>query len=500
LQTIDHDFYDLLVDFWLVSFIKKDQESLTNQQFIENKKERIVVSDYLKEVPDLSALKKAIYEGGLIGGARHLGDETNVYDRYSFFTLSNICTIFWLLEDNPNLIEGNGVEFADQIKIISNGLKNSNSEIIVDGFLEILKGIRELNKIDKPNLCESVELHEYPILEHDDTKKFVDEEVIRIELERIKLFNKKFDVFKLFNEPNDLLAVIVSNIYYFLRKKKYTNVIGVERSGIPLASLVAYEFDMPLHILRTVPELKLLPNKVLNNKAVIIDDISISGTNLNLAKNHLKKNGIKSLKTLVLVKDKNSKTGDNFFINKNGNDYSFKTKFRNFKPLKDLPSLNNELKPTIKNYCVKNGYWYSEYAYCNGIFHSICDEFISLIEKKQIKDRCLIISTSTFGLPFASVLSYKLKRPLYLFSRRPNLLLDFNQKESLRENLKKGFTSIAIVDDVFNSGISEEVAENKLKEIAKDIKLDIHKFVIVFLGDNENKPDNLNYIIEKSEL
>lgn len=500
LKNIDPDFYDLAMDFWLVSFIKKDQETLTNQKFIENKKERIVVSDYLREVTDFSSLKKAIYSGGLIGDDRHLGDESDLYDRYSFFTLSYICNIFWLLEDSPNLIEENELDFVDQIKIISNGLKDSNSETIIDGLLEIHKRIRELDKIDKPNLCKSAELHDYPILEHDNKGKFVDENDIRTVLKRIKLFNHKFDVFKLFNEPNDFLSVIISNMYYYLRDKKYTNVIGVERSGIPFASLVAYEFDMPLHILRTVPELKLLPNKVANNKAVIIDDISISGTNLKLAKKHLKKHGMKSLKTLVLVKGKNSNNVDKSFLNMKGNDYSFKTKFRNFKPVKNLPSLNDELKPTIKNYCVKNGYWYSEYAYCNGIFHSICDEFINLIEKKQIEDKCLIVSTSTFGLPFASVLSYKLKRPLYLFSRRPNLILDFNQIENLRENLEKGFTSIAIIDDVFNSGITEDVAECKLKEIAKDIELDIHRFVIVHLGDNDNKPDNLNYIIEKSEL
>jgi len=454
--------------------------------------------------PTLSTLRRMIYEGGLISNQKHFGDENNVYDKYVFFILSCFTSIFWLLEDNPNSIEGNKLEFATEIKIIAEGLEKSNPKTIVNGLMRILHKIKELD-IEKPTQCGSVELHDYPNLEYKNRKKFVEDAIIKSELDN-KLFDKQFDIFKFFDNPNpqNFLTPLILNIYAFLKKENCFSIIGIERSGIPIASLVAYEFDIPLHILRTVPEIKLLPNKVIKNKAVIIDDISITGKNLEQSKIKLNEIGVKSLKTLVTVKDKYGKNVDKFFIEKNGNNYKYKNKFIDFNLINLRPSLHQDLKTTIKNYCTKKGYWFSEYAYCKGIFHSICDQFIKLIEDRGIQNRCLIISTSTFGLPFASVVSYKLQRPLYLFSRRPNLMLDFNRKESLKEYFENGFTSIAFIDDVFSSGVTEDVAEKKLKEIAKDINKDINleikRFVLVFLADESKKSDDIAYIIDKNEL
>ncbi len=562
-SKINPAFYNLLFEFWLSSFVRKenDQESLNNQQFIENESERIIVSNYLKRLTDLSTLRRMIYEGGLIDNKRHFSDETNVYDKYVFFTLSYLCTVFWLLEDNPNSIKGKKFEIINEIKMIAEGIENSNKVTIINELMGILRKIRVLDEIKKPTKCESIKLNGYPILEYKEGEKFVEDEIIKYELDN-KINNKQFDIFKFFNNPNpdNFLTPLILNIYAFLKKEDRFSIIGIERSGIPIASLVAYEFDLPLYILRTVPELKLLPNEVIKNKAVIIDDISITGTNLKRAENHLnKKVGIKSLKTLVIVKDKYSKNVDKFFIAKNDKNYELKNKFENFNLIDVHPSLNQDLylfswenvpgndnerliefltqkysidwaktakiekigddktirlttekkslslilnnektkaklkiddlrtdefivklengklniyqdllKTTIKNYCTKNDYWFSEYAYCKGLFRPICDRFIELIKEKGIQDRCLIISTSTFGLPFASVVSYKLQRPLYLFSRRPNLMLDFNLEKSLKEYFKKGFTSIAFIDDVFSSGVTEIVAEERLNEIAAE--------------------------------
>jgi orotate phosphoribosyltransferase-like protein len=493
------NFYSLVVNFWLTSTIKIDGKNLACRNFIEKKEERERVAEYLENISDFSKLREMIYKGGLIDNKRYLDDETGGQDKLAFFTLSYLTTIFWLLEDCPNPLEtGIGTQILKQIKMIPEGLRNQNSEIIVKSFEEVLKLIRELNRQEKPKICGF----------EDDTNIFLNltkkgtfkEKFIIDELKKTELFIEPFNIFKLFNISNELVDPLIYNIYDFLKQNEYSDIIGVERSGVPLASVIAYRFNRSLHILRTVPALKLLPYDISMKKAAILDDIAVTGTNLKIAKKYLNEIGVRSLKTIVISKDDTVNNIDKFLFERksSGNNLTPKHKFKILEPENIQSSLKYELKTLLKKYCTSNGYWYSEYAYCKGIFRPVCDEFVRRIEDKQIEEKYLIVSTSIFGLPFASVVSYILKRPLYLFSRRPNLILDFNQKISLKDYLEKGFTRIVFVDDVFSSGTTEEVAEQRLMQISKNIKID--KFVLAYLGENNRKPDNLEYIVNKSDL
>ena len=378
-------------------------------------------------------------------------------------------------------------------------MKNSDSDTIIEGFKRILKIVKWLNLQEKPNKCELGNVQIYPTLDYN---KSLNNESFYSEF--YELFNNKpFDVFELFNKPNNLLESLIYNIYFFLKQNKCPNIIGIERSGIPLASLVAYEFNLPLHILRTVPQVKLLPSKVATDEALLLDDIAITGTNFIIAKNYLSKEiKLKKIKTLVVAKENIANNVDEYFFGKNDNKYEIYTRIKNFDPINIEASKNYDIKNELKNYCTNKGFWYSEYAYNKRIFRSVCNEFIKRIEANQIQSNCLIISTSIFGLPFASVVSHKLKRPLYLFSRRPNpnLSLSFNQEKSLKENLNKGYTSIAFIDDVYSSGTTSKLAEEKLKNMSN--KIDIHRFVMAYLGNEEEykKLNNFECILTKTEL
>ena len=77
------------------------------------------------------------------------------------------------------------------------------------------------------------------------------------------------------------------------------------------------------------------------------------------------------------------------------------------------------------------------------------------------------------------------------------MFLDFSQKDLLKEKLVNG--NIVFIDDIFVSGATQKTAEQKIKnEIAKEMKIDVNKFVIAFFGINNI--ENLDYIVEKSDL
>ncbi|MDW5548977.1 phosphoribosyltransferase [Methanosarcina sp.] len=562
MPTSKKKLFDYVLDFWMEGFLLNDGNVLKREGFTTDDTERLKVSEFLTTVNSLSELKRCVYNNGFIDNKNYLDERYSVHDKLTFFTLAYICNIFWILEDNPEpLIEEKKLDFIPKIREIGNALENSKSDVIVKNFLDIIKIINNFDSENrkKPFIDDVIPIS--PVnktmgLQSDYAKKlltylkisisdfnthylFNDNQELGDRLidyiyhksEEHKLANKPiklqandckkllgdlkisindFNMYDLFNENQELVNLLVDNIYYKFEENKCLTIIGLERSGIPLASLVAYKFGINLQIMRTVPEIKLLPCEPIGS-SLIFDDLSITGTTFALASEYLTNkfgSKFKNRTKLVLMKDSQIKDISSLLVTKDltsNNIVESHIKCISYKPLTRPNICENDLKLQIKKSCVNSNYWNSEYTYLNNLFIPVCEQLMTKVKatlkEKDIK-KSLIISISTFGLPFSSVISHELNIPLYLFSRRPTLMLNFTQKgiKGIKKALIEGCKNVIFIDDAYISGTTEKIAEKRVKDIAKDIniQLNFHKFVVAFLG--KNKPENLSCIVDINYL
>jgi adenine/guanine phosphoribosyltransferase-like PRPP-binding protein len=506
MTTSKKKLFDYVLDFWMEGFLLNDGNVLKREGFTTNDTERLKVSEFLTTVNNLSEIKRCVYNNGFIDDETYLDEKYGVHDKLTFFTLAYICNIFWILEDNPEpLIEEKKLDFIQKIKEIGVALKNSKSDVIVQNFLDIIKIINEFDSKNrkKPsieNISPAFITNKPMKLQSDYAKKLQ---------AGLKISINDFNMYNLFNENEELVNLLVDNIYHKFEEHKCLTIIGLERSGIPLASLVAYKFGVNLQIMRTVPEIKLLPREPVGG-SLIFDDLSVTGTTLDLASENLINFGseFKNVTKLVFIKDSQVKGIDALLVTKNltsNNIVESHIKFISYEPRTKQNICEDDLKLQIKKSCVNNYYWNSEYTYLNNLFIPVCEQLMTKI-KATLKDqeikKSLIISISTFGLPFSSVISHELKIPLYLFSRRPTLMLNFTQTgiKGIKKALIEGCNNVIFIDDAYISGTTGEVAEKRVRDIAEniDIRPNFHKFVIAFLGNNE--PEHLSYIVDKNYL
>lgn len=502
-----------IIEWWLAYSYRTEKGKIVPKNFKENKTERTKVGEFLqkhsieKNDKNYEELKKAIYNNGIICEIEIL-DEKDDHDPLAFFSISYICSIFWLVEDSPVYLDNPSNDnfkqhFLKEIELIANGLLEENSQ----NTQNIVKGVLGLYKItrllDRPTAITEVEK---PKINFEVIGEFSnkDSEFKKYLLSCWNTSYHQFDVYSLF-DPNNYkdetyLETIIDNIYYNMYNMDCNLIVGIERGGIPLASLVAYRFNIPCHILRTVPLLKVLPKLPFKNKIALFDDTSITGSTKNQATKYIKETYSPEILVSLCLVGENEYSGidRNFISMIDSNKIKFKLK--NFKKSKDQ-ELENEKNIDLKELLIKrciNGskkYWHSESTYNQGVFNKVCDWFYKEIydyinKNGKSNQEFVIIATSIYGLPYASVASYKLKKPLFLFSRRSNYKHDFRlmSLENLQNKIYSGLQNVILVDDIYESGITNQLIRNKL--ITLGIKEEnIKSFVVANFSDkNINTP------------
>ena len=143
------------------------------------------------------------------------------------------------------------------------------------------------------------------------------EEVIRIlykrgciKLGRFKLSSGKvsniyIDVRMLYSFPQELRAV-VRKILDVIKDLSFDYVCGIESSGIPLATLLAYLLNKPLIYVRKSAKEHGLGKEIEGFfkpgiRTIVVDDVITSGNSILRASKVLRRNGIIADKAVVIV-------------------------------------------------------------------------------------------------------------------------------------------------------------------------------------------------------
>lgn len=493
-------FSDAVVDFWLDLCLRPERGVLVSQKFIINDLERETLGKFFqkyslnKNYDNFKTLRAKIYNEGEIGGYTILDDKDG-HDRLSFFSVSYLYSIFWLLEDSPCRIDessGDTSNFLSEIELMSKGLLENNTQVVFQGVLNLFKIADELQsrkkaifKADKAkfNFRENGKFHDK------------DSEFRNLLL---NCWNKNYqqcDVYNLFDpeicKDVQYIDLIVNNIYKYIYDNDCNYIVGIERGGIPLASLVAYKFNIPCHLFRTVPQLKVLPRLPSGERIVILDDVAITGTTIKQARKHIEETYTpKGLITISLIQEKRGiELNKGFiFIPEPKNHKPDKVSFQDLKNINvDTSRFDNnvDLIDLLKKRCISESkeYWCSEFTYTKDVFYRVCDWFIEKINE-EFNEEFAIIATSIYGLPFASVTSYQLRKPLFLYSRRSNFKHDFRpiSLERLTSKIDNGLKSIALIDDIYKTGTTNKLIIEKLNNLGIDGNK-IKSFVVANLSD-----------------
>ena len=281
-------FSDDFIDLWLaMQFTAEVNKSiLRSQKFQENNKERETVGATLQNLYNNDGayedLKKFIYNCGVADDYRIL-DNTDGHDPITFFCISIIYVIFRELEDSPIIIDTSSNEnfklsLLNEIEFMAKSLLQNNSQKIYESSLSLFNIVENLQKEQKAIEVENVHYNNEKVVSTD--KKFLYKQFL------LHLWDTKFqkiDINNLFdfdNEGEENLERIIDSIYYYISNNNCDHIVGIEKSGVPIVSLIAYEFNFPFHILRTNPLYKVMPKLPQKGKVVLFDNIAISETTI----------------------------------------------------------------------------------------------------------------------------------------------------------------------------------------------------------------------------
>ncbi|MCK4796798.1 MAG: phosphoribosyltransferase [Spirochaetes bacterium] len=491
---------DAIIDWWLAYSYRKENDKIFAKTFVKNKNERVCVGKFLqkhsleKNSENYKELREIVYNKGVIDEWAIL-DENDGHDGLTYFSISYICSIFWLLEDLPATIDNLSknsfkTKFLKEIEFISNGLIHNDVTILLKGVFGLYNIIKRLDT-PKPIITS-----ENPKFNLKKLGNFKDSEFKKFLQNCLSTRYNQFDVYSLFDSKNyenkDYLDILIDNVYHYIQNNDCNYIVAIERGGIPIASLVAYKFKIQCHILRTVPLLKVFPKLPSNSKIILFDDIVITGATINQAKKYLEEEYLpEKLISLSLVgKNGNAKSNKKLIDIKDSRKISHNLKYFNSEDCLEIERDIN-LRDLLKKRCIIDAKWHTEYTYTQDIFHRICDWFYEEIEK--IDDDFVIIATSIYGLPYASVLSYKLKKPLFLFSRRSDYKHDFRTMslENLENKIDYGLRNVVLIDDIFDTGITNRLIIDRLEKLKID-KSNIKSYVVANFSNDEEPISCLN--------
>lgn len=309
--------------------------------------------------------------------------------------------------------------------------------------------------------------------------------------------NKKpFAIWDLF-DPNpkvrEELDVVVDGIFLKCQQQlgDFDRLIAIERSGIPIAALIAYFYRKDFSILRTIPKLVVRPEPIQGEKVALIDDISYTGWTFLRAKKLMDEKKVKS-KAFSIFNERDIHKDiklESLF----GSGYESYRKIKNMDKKGRIHGLAEkiDLKETILAKCVLKDkeFWVTWELFSSDIFPQICMEFLQ--KTKEIEGKFGIIANSVYGLPFASVLSYELKKPLYLFSRLPHKLeIDFEPK-------LRPMNDFILVDDVVDTGTMIIDCNKLLQEKGKNI---LKCFAILNLNSKGKNTSNIDSIVTEEDI
>jgi len=110
------------------------------------------------------------------------------------------------------------------------------------------------------------------------------------------------------NNKVDLDFLYISNALKRLKFPSIDLIIGIAEGGVVPASLIAHQLNLPMHIIRInyrdadntpqrkMPELLQLPPKLpARSNILLVDDVSVSGQTLSLAKGFFEGNNVTTL-------------------------------------------------------------------------------------------------------------------------------------------------------------------------------------------------------------
>jgi orotate phosphoribosyltransferase-like protein len=333
-------------------------------------------------------------------------------------------------------------------------------------------------------------------------------EVISIDYKNIfreKIFKneERVVVWKLFEpeyETRKLLDVLIDGIFYTakMRLGDIDRLVGIERSGVPIVALMAYFYKKNFSILRTIPKLAERPTICKGEKIALIDDASYTGRTFYRAMNLVNRKKTKNIALSVLKIANNSRGIKNDREIKIESFFEYRTSEEKLEQIGEAVDKSSRidrlgkgknLKKVILTSCLslEKQFWTTWGLFTSDIFPQVCKEFLQ--KSKEIEGEFGIIANSVYGLPFATILSYKLKKPLYLFSRFPyKLEIDFEPE-------LKSMNDFIMIDDVVDTGTMMEYSGERLHEHGKNI---LKRFVVLNMqSDRKNTSDIFSIVTDK---